>query len=398
MRVAFLTPIEPLALSSFLPAASEENIAIPTGGYGGYPVLAIIEARLARGLKTDIVTCVDSLPVPIARWKGDILNLWVVRARRKHRLRDFYREETKLMIQALSESSAEVVHAHWTYEYGLTATIQKLLPAVVTVHDHSLRCLRLLGINFVTHFAMSLFVLRKTHVSSVVSSYIAPWVRFLSGNLPAVIPNIVTEKCCLLPSGVQTFACKRPHCIVCIGPFCRLKNQKNALEAFSILCNSYPHKSRLRLIGPGTEEGGIAEIWARRHNLHHNVDFCGVLPHHKVLHEVWNARVVFHPSLEESFGMVPIEGIMANCAVVLAEQAEGSASLLASMKGVFVVNGLSPAQMAQGLADALARTEGPEFDCSVTQKDILAKCEPNSILGKYESLYKQAVTRFAKTQ
>ena len=130
MRAAILAPFHTQAVQEFITASSPGTPA-PPRGMGGYCIVSLVKERLKRGLPTDVITLDPTATEPVMRWSGGLFRLWVVRRRIRRALRDGYRQEVRLLQQALRESNPDVCHANWTYEYGLAAVTQKEYPVVL---------------------------------------------------------------------------------------------------------------------------------------------------------------------------------------------------------------------------------------------------------------------------
>ena len=107
---------------------------------------------------------------------------------------DFFGQERRALTDAMRQSGCDVIHAHWTYEFG-AAAVESGLPHVVTAHDNPVAVLR-----FATHPywlekpLLAPRVIRKAKYLTAVSPYIADSLRrFLKPRSEiAIIPNGVT--------------------------------------------------------------------------------------------------------------------------------------------------------------------------------------------------------------
>lgn len=381
--VVIAGPVHLPALAEFVPNYSQEGLELPDG-CGGYNLTMLVRERLRRQMRTDVVTLSPDLPMPIARWGGDKLRLWVVRQRTKRKLRDLYRQERFHLAEAIGESQATLCHAHWTYDFALAAIRQKRMPWVLTVHDHSWNYLFKSAPDYLPLFAMSLYVMRRAPQASVVSEYLRPWVQFVRGKDPVVIPNMIS-----IPDGVEVRPPEAPVVAAALA-WARHKNVKGCLAAFNEVRKVKPDVM-LQLMGPGLQENSPAHKWARDAGLDSGVCFRGNLLHKEVLQTFAASSVVFHPSLEESFGMSVAEAMWLGVPVVAARQAGGSRWLVGQGQYGELVDGKSTGDMAQGLKRAL---EGGE---SVREKIRLARertreiCDPDVVLEGYENLYREAL-------
>ncbi len=133
MHIALCGPCSPAYLSDLL---NEDDAprARTYSGLGGRPV-----ADLARGLRSAGDAATVTMPATPADepkvFRGDGLTLLSVPSRHTRASRlDGYRTEARIMAGALQEGAADLVHAHWTYEFEWAAQLSRL-PHVTTSHD-----------------------------------------------------------------------------------------------------------------------------------------------------------------------------------------------------------------------------------------------------------------------
>jgi L-malate glycosyltransferase len=381
--VVILGPLHLSALAAHVPALSQEGLALPEGS-GGYNLTMLVRERLERGWPTDVVTLSPDLPVPLARWEGPNLRLWVVRRRTRRALRDMYLRERQLIQQAVRESTAPVCHAHWTYEFGLAAVGQKEKPYVLTVHDHALRFLFQSGPVYAPLFLATLYVLRKSPFITVVSEYLRPWVRAASGKDPEVVPNLISI------GAEPVLARSEGPRLVSALAWTDHKNVKNGLRAFRLLREKHAGVE-WELLGPGLESGGEAERWARAHGLDGQVRFRGRCSHAETLAAFARAWVVYHPSMEESFGGPVSEAMWLGVPVVASRQAGGCRWLLDGGKCGGLADGRDAQDMANHLNQALSDVDWRGRVVPDARERIKTLCQPGEILRRYEEIYLRAL-------
>ena len=381
---------------------------------GGTAVVNLARAHLEQGLPVDVITLDPQADDACVRLKSDLLNIWIIKRRPSKAVRDGFRQERKLIDAALKESDADICHAHWTYEYGMAAVTQNIKPFVVTVHDHARHILRWQGWRYAGLYLLTQFVLHKAsgHLTAV-SPYVADYASRVSGKPVPVIPNVLSSEVREQRSevrgqrskdGGRKFSVPKPQSsnlklktsnlipesypiLLTLADWGRLKNIKRALRAFKLL-RTKMLDAQYRLIGAGLEHGGPAYQWAVKTGLDKGVWFCGWMPYDQAMSQLGSCDVLFHPSLEESFGYPVAEALAAGIPVVAAKQARGPAWLLSDGQYGLLADGRSENAMAVAFLDALNRTESMQIKRkAVGQEYVRALCDGVAILAKYQAAY-----------
>lgn len=360
---------------------------------GGTAVSNLVNARLSRGMPTDVLTLDPRATVPVQCFRSDMVNLWVVQRRARKCIRDGYRQERELIVRALAESDADVCHAHWTYEYGLSAVSQNIKPSVVTVRDHSLNILRWVGAPYLGQYLITQYVLRKAAGNlTAVSPYISEYVSRIIGKdvptIPNVVPSLNVQANSHRKGEVADCKVSSPVTIVTTADSGRLKNVKRAIRAFQIF-RAAREDCRYVLIGVGL--GGYDPLarWARSKGLSDFVEFKGWMSHKDVLRHVEEAAVVFHPSLEESFGNPVAEAMVLGVPVIGSLEAGGVRWLLDGGCG-WLVNGRSLHELAAALAEVVDRVDQRRI--ARAHSRISRLCSADRILEEYENVYRSVVS------
>jgi len=414
--------IKPILMGEFQPQLFAERFPgqhVPELR-GGTAVVNLVRAYLEQGLPVDVLTVDPSAVEPCVRLKSDLLNIWIVKRRPSKAVRDGFRQERKLMEAVLQESDADVCHAHWTYEYGMAAVKQKIKPFVVTVHDHSFNILRGQGWRYAGLYLLTQYVLRKARGRlTAVSPYVADYAAKVSGQPVPVIPNVVlVDGCSLMVDKVRdgiapvvssqlsvdketpttnnqqrattpapATSNEQPATILTIADSGRVKNVKRALAAFSKVRKKFPN-ARYTVIGSGLGEGESLHCWAVKNGVNAGVQFCGWIPYDQALRLMGSSDILFHPSLEESFGYPVAEALAAGIPVVASRQAKGCAWLLGGGKYGALVDGRSPVAMAEALAGGLSRTETDQTRLKMDgQEHVRELCGGRAILTHYQAVY-----------
>jgi glycosyltransferase involved in cell wall biosynthesis len=211
----------------------------------------------------------------------------------------------------MTESDVNLVHAHWTYEFALSA-LKLNRPVVVTAHDWAPAILRFHRDPYrVARLVMQRMVLRRAEYVTTVSPYLQQQLAQLSSRDVDVIPNPVR-----LPEWKPRTQRHRPAVVgSALNGFTRRKNAESLLEGFALFRESHDG-AELLMAGDGFEPGGPANRWAKSRGLAEAVTFLGPLPAVEIPEFMCSLDVFVSPSLEESFGMTLIEAIIEGTPVV----------------------------------------------------------------------------------
>ena len=287
IKVAILGFFTPSCLEDLVPSLRQPGPAMPPGT-GGTAVVNLVRCRLAQGLPTDVITCDPLAAQEICRWESDILRLWVVRRRPHRAVRDAYRIERRLIHQALSESRAEVCHAHWTYEFALAGLTQAAMPCVVTVHDNAARILRFVGLPYLGQYLITRRVLSRARLLTAVSPYIAGVLSRRRKDPVPVIPNTFCSWINDARAARGREAPAGPPTIVSTLDGGRLKNLKRALRAFQMVRAQVPDVT-YKLIGKNLHADSPSAQWAKANGLDAGVEFAGLRSYRDTLQEIARA-------------------------------------------------------------------------------------------------------------
>lgn len=290
----------------------ELGSAVPSEGFPFPGTSQLVLDYLRAGHRVTAVTTGFDISTPIRR-SSDRLELVVLPSRGRGRARafDFFREERRAITAALDTARPDVVHAHWTYEFGLAARAAAA-PALISVHDWAPAIARLNRHPYwYFRWAMQVACLLRRGALVAPSSYIADRVR-----------RWYRQPCAVIPNGVElgAFAPVQPAegpvvAMLNVG-FTDRKNVATALRAWPRVRQVHPD-AELALAGPDFEPGGIAEVWAREHGLDAGVRFVGPLAPEAVPGFLGRAAMFLHTSREESFGIVLVEAMAAGLPVVV---------------------------------------------------------------------------------
>ncbi|MDQ0844821.1 glycosyltransferase family 4 protein [Streptomyces sp. V1I6] len=342
MHIALTGPIDLAPLRAHLPPDVPPVHSGPSTGW-------LARTWLEQGHRLT-VTAMSSAVTERSVYHGDGLDLVVVpmRPSARHRGLDFFRHERRLLTAALRDHPADVVSAHWTYEFALAA-IDSGLPSFVTARDTPLRYAWEMrsAYRWLRH-SMALPAVHRATALSANSPYTARHLRRVLGvRRPIeVIPNGVRMEhlpaATAPPDAAPVFA----TAVQGWGPH---KNTATLLRAFALVRDELP-SVRLLLCGDGHDAQGPARQWAAARGLTPGVEFAGPLSHDTLLRRIAaEAHALVHPSRIESFSMITAEAMGMGLPVVVGARS-GAVPWVAGDGGLAVdVN--SPA----ALADAMGR-------------------------------------------
>ncbi len=377
----------PLILGEFQPPMvaghlDADPLELPPG-YGGASIINLVEARLAAGLFTEVLTLDAHLDEPIRCWEGPRLRLWVAKRRPRKVLRDGFRKERKLIHDIIKRSDASVCHANWTYEYGLAAVTQNQKPALVTVRDHAGHCRRHQGWRYLALFAMTHMVFRKGDFFTAVSPYVENYVKRHVGRAPVVVvPNVLGTTVLNRRKKPQP-SCRR---VVSAINASELKNSRRALQAFALVRSRFPD-AEYCIAGSGLGEDEDIARWARKENLDSGVRFLGCLSYPEMLELMEDSRVLLHPSLEEAFPMSILEGMALQRPVVAAVEAGGARYVLDQGRCGVLVSGLSVESIARGVEQTLVKQDEDQLRAAYAR--ALELSHPDRVLTEYQQIYER---------
>ena len=299
-----------------------------------------INALLKRGFKVIAYTNSTEIAEPMVLESG---NLKVCISRQKPQPgRRFFLFEVKDLRRMMAAHPADFISAFWSYEYAWAA-LKTGKPTVVSLHDVAFQILRKIPDMFrLVRWMINYIVVSKANFLIANSVYTYNQLDNRTKTKTRVIDNFYP---CTLEQRLAATAHKGNYIITVAQGFTHRKNIETGLQAFSILRKQFPDLEYF-LVGVDSEEGGLAQQYAHKHNLTDGVRFVGPLPYDEVFGLIQNAQVLLHPSREESFGMVLLEAMIARTPVVGGESSGYIPHLLNYGKAGLLCDVNSPDSMA----------------------------------------------------
>ncbi|WP_374114860.1 glycosyltransferase family 4 protein [Pseudarthrobacter sp. R1] len=316
-------------------------------GLGGTPINDLVRGLLDLGHHVHLISASPDVS-SVWRAQGPQFSISVVpyRKRPRERALDLFRKERNLMARELASSDAEVVSAHWSYEFGWVGVTSEK-PCVLSVHDAPLTILRNLPDAYrLFRTLMAYRVRMSASCVTAVSPYLAErWRRqMLFPKAIRVIPNMTP------PLPVSDPQLTRMPVILDIADGSSLKNVRRLIEAFDIFSREV-HGYELRLVGPGLGEGDEMARWAAAQNVSKNVRFFGKQSRSEIGRHLAEASLFCHPSLEESQPMCLLEAMAAGVPIIGGYRAGGVPWTLDGGNAGVLVDVSRPKMIASALRD-----------------------------------------------
>lgn len=309
LRIGILGPVS-LPLLRF-----DEPVPQLPEGYPAPVIASLVNGLVDRGHEVAVFTTSADLDRSIVLGDGRLTAHVAPRGRARSAATFFARERAALGA-LIADCELDVLHAQWTYEFAWAA-MDAGKPYVVTAHDYPPTVVRFRPDAYrILRAAMALRVFRSAPRLTTVSPYLLD-----------CLPSGVRARTTLIPDFLDAASVGAPVMeppadplvVTVSNGFGRLKNVTSALRAFAVLRRSLP-EARYRLLGDGLGADGPAARFAADNGLAAGVEFLGPLPQAEAMRHLRAARVVLHPSLEESFGMAVLEAMSAGVPVVGGER------------------------------------------------------------------------------
>jgi glycosyltransferase involved in cell wall biosynthesis len=377
----------------------------------GFPYISVlVEALLERDHQVHVVALNGALAKPI-HYSGSHLEVDVLpmRPHGSTRARDAYRVERGLIAAALQAAGSDVVHAHWTYEFGAGA-VASGLPNVVTAHHSpwaTVADARLLKPQL--HGSARYLDAAKNAARETVRASLSEWVVAKADVVTAVAPNVQAhlsrlmfprQPVELIPNGFRprqgapVRSLQRPSepVFAFIGNgFGARKNAQTAVRALALLRKDLPG-ARLLLMGVEHDAGGPGQVWARGEGIDSNCEWLGEIPNHEVT-RILEERVdvLVHTSRWEACSIAIMEAQSMGIPVIGGERSGGVPYSLAYGKAGLLVDVTS----SERVADAMLRlcTSPVTFhEISIgSLRAIASTFNLEHVLDAYEEAYGRAI-------
>lgn len=393
MRVAIVGPCSPREFASYLGVSGDE---LPLG-LGGTPVNSLVKNLLASGHTVHLVgVSADVMEVKHFEKRNLYVSIVPYRQRAKDRALDFFRRERNALAGELPRVRVDVVHAHWSYEFGWVGT-RAGLPNVLTVHDAPLTILRRMpdAYRFLRASLAYAVRLRASVVTAVSPDLADKWKRQMCfPGVVHVVPNISPE---FEPSQPVAAIGGGKVVVTDIADGTPLKNVRKLLVAFDRFRRDVPH-AELRLIGSGLGENGELAVWARRNDMAEGVRFLGRLSRNSVSRHLGESTMLCHASLEESQGMCFLEAMSHSVPIIGGVNSGGVAWTLDDGSAGLLVDVTNSDEIYRGM---LRLHENKELRSSLIARGLAlvkGRYSAEAVVGAYIDAYRSAVASYGRNQ
>ncbi len=322
---------------------------MPPQGYGGVPVNALARGLHDRGHDVTVIT--GSTDLSIA-WQHTEPGLQIVvvpfRPDKRLRLLTQYRDEIRILEATLTQVDAEVVHAHWTYEFAIAA-LRVRGDATVTARDlpwEELVIERRPGLAI--RYAMAWRVRNRVKRLTANSEYTASgWHRQMlyKSEIP-IVPNPVS-----FPPGVGFAAnvgrcnSEHPKRLLCISNAGAAKNVGALLRVWPRIRAVLPD-AELHLVGQSLDSDFVS---GHLGNGYAGITLHGHLDRTDLFRMIDLSDVLVHPSLQETVGNPILEAMSRGIPIVGNRNCKAVSSLLGDGHRGSLVDFNEPEDVLRGL-------------------------------------------------
>ena len=381
MHIALCGPLDTLALR----ALTGLTLSGAPSGLGGIPMTTLAATLLAKGHTVCIATTDPTIEAPITIVEGHCqIEYCPMRGEPRYRARvrgsDLFAKEIDFLTTALVSFEADVVHAHWTYEFA-EAAVRSRLPHVVTMHDLAWDCfLQFRDAYRFMRLVMKYRVMSRVRALTVVSPFMAPkaWTYGYLGSVD-VVPNGVA-----VPSAQDSRLrdLENPR-FVTIGNPSRLKNVRASVAAFRLIRAVRPG-AQLHLFGPGLDAAFVG-------------DEAGVIGHGHTPHAELmafletEATVLIHPSRLETFGVIIAEAKVRQAPVVAGHRS-GGVTYVCDDGVSALVDIDDPDAIAQAALGLISNPSIYADAATRSREDTIKRFSSEAVADAYIAMYKRVLS------
>jgi L-malate glycosyltransferase len=367
--------------------ARDSAYARELAGFRGTPVTELARALIEAGRPVEICTLAPGLGAPVTL-EGPMLKMTLLprRSPARHFVKDLYLDERRQIEAVLKRSDAEIIHAHWTYEFAWAASSDPR-PLVVTAHDAPLTIFRHQPDAYrAVRVLVAIIVRSKIRNLTAVSPYLrSSWRREMLYKDPIeVIPNMVRMP---RPEDVPSEV-GDSQVILDVTNSGRLKNVSTLMAAMKTVRKTHSG-AVLRLVGPELTDDSDLARRAEELGVRDVTEFIGEVPFDQLSREYRAASVFAHPSREESFGLAPAEAMAHGLPVIGGEGAGAVPWLLDWGKAGRLTDAKSATSLATDLESLLAAPEARANLGAAGRTRVASEFSPDKIVARWLEKYEQ---------
>lgn len=328
MTICVLGNLNPEGLKNFL----YKDQTVPTINITATAVTTYVKELLLQGY--DVIVITSSIPGNSfdTILKGNNILIHIVHSNPgfylTHALSRIY------MIRRLNKVIGEyidkidIIHAQWTYEYAFAAkSYSEILPVFCTVRDW---CPYILSLQ--KGFKKIQWYLYYFIFKSVMDCDKIHFIANSEYTYKCIVDKYPQKSVSIIYNPIdKDFIMMSKNNIISSSPvfifisgyiFERRKNVYTLIEAFSVFHNENPN-SELKIVGKGNIEGNPRIVEYKSRGMLEGVSFLGAMDHDSLMNEIDKCSCLVHPSLEETFGNILVEG-MARRVIVIGGSKSGA--------------------------------------------------------------------------
>ncbi len=351
-----------------------------------FPLISnIVNCFLDRGHKVVVYCLAFNLEEPVV-FKDDRLTICVV-PRRPQAGRRLFKYECSELVKMMTKYPADIINAQWAYEYALAAQ-RTGIPTVVTMRDEPTKILMHERDAFrLARWIINWKVMQKVQHLTANSDYLYSTLPEKHKKKAVVINNFYSNQ---LLEHIEEDIVKQNYIVTVVNGFTNFKNAHSGLKAFAILRKQFPDL-QYYLIGADMGEGGAAQQYAQKNGLTDGVNFMGRIPFQQVVNLVKKAKVMLHPSKEESFGNAVVESMVLGTPVVGGSQKDNMPFLLNQGVTGVMCDVTSPESIAKGVASLLTDEAKAKRITKAAREFALDNFSQEKVIDAYLNCYKKVL-------
>jgi glycosyltransferase involved in cell wall biosynthesis len=391
MHVGLAGPFCSSALAGVLGGATDHW---PRGIPGGGPVENLAIALLRDGHSVSLYGLDRSIAATSVHEIGACRAYFTPYRRTRSVVLDLYAAERRGISASIAQDSAELVHAHWTYQHAWAALSVPGRPVLVTVHDAAARVARYAPslLTFVRG-GISAHVVSRARCITAVSPYMRDSLSARQRSRCVMIPNMLTDN---VPSLTRSRPLGTPVIVVVAEGPVALKNVAVALAALRIL-RTESVECEMCVVGGNRVAVERWRDWTRRHGIGDTTRFVPLMPATTFRQMLAESTVLLHTSLEESFGMAAAEAMAVGTPVVGGRASGAIPWLLGGGTCGCLADVSDAADVAKALRPLLEDSEAWALISDAGARRARGMFDPSVVLPQYLRAYEWCINYDQRT-
>ena len=354
-------------------------------GVAGFPLIShIVNGLVSKGHAVSIYTLSDQVKAPTTI-KDKHITLCLGRSH-KRGYRNFFSRERKDLVELMRENPVDIMNAQWSYEYAWAA-LDSGIPSVITIRDHPWTIFKYYKDPFrFIRLLMGMYVHKRSKNLIANSQYLKNLFPKNIQNKIEVISNFYQP---FLEGYYDSQNQKEDYIITVANGFSERKNIKSGLQAFQMVRKRHPQLKYL-ILGAAMDKGEVAHKYSLENGLEKNVEFLGFKPFDEVISYIAKAKILLHPSREESFGNTMLEALVVGTCVVAGKDSGNVPFLLQHGRFGELCDVSAPEDMANTISELLDNPirqqnlieQGHDY----AKKNYAKEAFFNKLIGYYTSI------------